>query len=161
MVTMARQWRDSWNRRFSDTQTLVQHAGRRSGMKANRVWVEIVLLGTAAACALALLLATLGAAAGAATGEVGSAAPGSEQTYQGMVTCSRCEAKHSTSLGTTAGKCILACVRGGATFALVDGDRTYLLDGDLIVLKQVAGRRARIVGAVKGNTIKVSSVAAA
>jgi hypothetical protein len=129
-------------------------------MKTNRVWVEILLLGTAAACALALLLATLGAAAGAATGEVGSA-PVLEQTYQGMVTCSRCEAKHSVSLGTTAGKCILACVRGGAAFALVDGDRTYLLDGDLILLKQVAGRRARIVGAVKGNTIKVSSVAVA
>jgi hypothetical protein len=129
-------------------------------MKANRVWVEIVLLGTAAACALALLLATLGAAAGAATGEVGSA-PGPERTYQGMVTCSRCEAKHSASVGTTAGKCILTCVRGGAAFALIDGDRTYLLDGDLVILKQVAGRRASVVGAVKGNTIKVSSVGAA
>ena len=32
----------------------------------SRIWIEIVLLGTAIACALALLLATLGTAAGVA-----------------------------------------------------------------------------------------------
>ena len=38
-------------------------------MRNNRVWIEILLLGTAVACALALLIATLGAAAGAAAVE--------------------------------------------------------------------------------------------
>jgi hypothetical protein len=37
-------------------------------MKTHRLWIEIVILGTGIACALALLIATLGAAAGAATG---------------------------------------------------------------------------------------------
>ena len=41
-------------------------------MKPNGVWIEIVLLGTAMACALALLIATLGAAAGAATAAAAS-----------------------------------------------------------------------------------------
>ena len=128
-------------------------------MKIHRVWVEIVILGTAAACVLALLLATVGAAAGAAGGgEVGSM-PAQQRTYHGMVTCFRCGGKHSATIGRTTQGCILACVKGGDAFALIDGDQTYLLDGDLVVLKKVAGQRASIVGAIKGNTIKVSSVA--
>jgi hypothetical protein len=64
-------------------------------MKTNRVWIEIVLLGTAIACALALLFATLGAAAGVAVGEVSveQQTPAiTVQTYEGIVTCSRCGA---------------------------------------------------------------------
>jgi hypothetical protein len=160
MAKMALQWQDSRNGQTRNAQTLLQHAAQGSDGTMNRVWVEILLLSTAAACALALLLATLGAAAGAATGDVGSVST-TEHTYQGMVSCSRCEAKHPASLGATAGKCILGCVRGGATFVLIDGDQTYLLDGDLMTLKRVAGRRANVVGAVKGNTIKVSSVGTA
>lgn len=56
-------------------------------MKTNRVWIEIVILGTVIACALALLLATLGAAAGAAVGKVGALQrTTTQQTYEGMVT---------------------------------------------------------------------------
>jgi hypothetical protein len=134
-------------------------------MKINRVWIEIVILGTAIACVLALLLATLGAAAGVAEGEVSSArrpqsAPIADQTYEGMVTCSRCGAKHSAAIGQTATICTRTCVHGGASFSLVDADTTYLLDGDLNVLKKLAGQRAHIVGALKGRTIRISSVAA-
>ena len=78
-----------------------------------------------------------------------------------MVTCSRCGAKHSAELGKTAVDCSLTCVHGGATFALVDGDKMYMLDGAPDRLKKVAGQRARIVGVVRGDRIKVSSVAAA
>lgn len=156
--------------------------------KTTRVWVEIVVLVTASACALALLLATLGAAAGAAEGagtpepvapeaaapeaatpQTGATEAGApqerpettaEQTYSGMVTCSRCGARHSAALGQTATRCARACVKGGANFSLVDGDATYLLDGDLMVLQRLAGRRARVVGALSGQTIRISSVAA-
>jgi hypothetical protein len=129
-------------------------------MKTNRVWIEILLLGTAVACALALLFATLGAAAGAAS-EVGAqqVAP-TEQAYSGMVTCSQCGAKHSAAFGQSAATCTRSCVHGGANFALVDGDVTYLLDGDLNILKRVAGQRARVMGALHGKTITISSVAA-
>ncbi len=127
-------------------------------MKTNRVWIEIVMLGTAIACALALLFATLGAAAGVAAGEVSTQAPATtDQTYEGMVTCSRCGAKHSAALGETATTCIRVCVHGGAQFALVDADKYYLLDGDLNVLKKLAGQRARVVGELHGKTIRISS----
>ena len=127
-----------------------------------RVWIEIVMLASAVACALALLFATLGAAASVAVGANVSpqAAPANaEQTYQGMVTCSQCGAKHSSKLGKAPADCVRACVSGGARFSLVDGDETYLLDGELPLLKKVAGQRVRVVGAISGRTIKVSSIA--
>jgi hypothetical protein len=158
-------------------------------MQGNRFWIEIVAFGTVMACALGLLIATLGAAAVAVVGRpasghavsdqvVSSGAPSipavskpsasvrstaaarRQQTHEGMVTCSRCGAKHSADLGKSAADCARQCVLGGSSYALVDGDRTYNLDGDVQLLKSVAGQRARVVGVIRGNTIKVSSVAA-
>jgi len=132
-------------------------------MSIRRIWIEIVMVATAIACALAMLIATLGAvagAAGAALGQQSKPAPATLQTYEGMVTCSRCGARHSAEFGKSAGDCARVCVHNGAQFALVDGESTHLLDGNLNLLKKVAGVRTRITGSIKGNTIRVSSVAA-
>jgi hypothetical protein len=132
-------------------------------MKRHRVWIEILILATVIACAMALLIASLGAAAGAA---VDMAEPsqttnaGTGKAYEGMVTCSRCGARHSPALARTAEVCVRVCVHGGASFALVDSDSTYLLDGDTNALKRVAGQRVRIRGNLSGQTIKVASVVA-
>jgi hypothetical protein len=128
-----------------------------------RFWIEIVGLVTVIACALGLLIATLGAVAGAATEQETSQARPSPaaQTYEGMITDTRCGAKHSSVIGGTAAGCTVACVRGGEQFALVDGDTTYLLEGDVIALKRVAGQRVRIVGTLSGKKISVTSVVAA
>ena len=151
-------------------------------MKVRHFWIEIVALCSMIACGLALLNATLGAGAAAlgaegasrqAADSSSSSTPSSsaasssssipirQQTREGMVTDSRCGAKHSADMGKTAGDCARQCVHGGAAFALVDGDKTYQLDGDAVLLKRVAGQRARVRGEVRGNTIKVSSVAGA
>lgn len=142
-------------------------------IKAHRVWIEIVLLGAAIACALALLIATVGAAAGAAVNGLAlqqqSPAPTehttedavtTEHTYEGMVTCSRCKAKHSAAMGRAADVCVKMCVHGGAHFALVNAESVYLLDGNLTELKRVAGERVRVVGNLQGDTIRVTSVSA-
>lgn len=141
-------------------------------LRAHRVWIEIVLLGAAIACALALLIATLGAAAGAAvdglaqqenpsaTAEAVQAGNTADRAYVGMVTCSRCKAKHSPKMGQTAEICVRVCVHGGAHFALVNAETVYLLEGDLPALKKVAGERVRVIGDLKGNTIIVKSVSA-
>jgi hypothetical protein len=128
-------------------------------MRTNRVWIEILLLCTAIACALALLIATLGAAAATAEASPQETPSPAAQTYEGIVTCSRCGARHSSALGQTAADCARLCVRGGANFALVEADATYLLEGDLSVLGRLAGQRARIVGELNGKTIRISSVA--
>lgn len=127
-------------------------------MKIHRFWIEILMVGTAVAFALALLIATLGAVVGAFAQDTNSSS--AEKIYEGMVTCSRCGARHSVAIGKAADDCTRSCVHAGANFALVDGDKTYLLDGNLIDLKKVAGERVRITGIASGNTIRVSSVAA-
>jgi hypothetical protein len=131
--------------------------------------MEIVSLSTAGTCAVALLFASLGAAAGAAgnasgTPQAATPAPptasAAQQTYDGFITCSRCGAKHPASSSRNASDCTRICVHGGASFALIDGDEVYILEGNLSQVKKVAGQRAAITGVLRGHTITVSSVAA-
>jgi hypothetical protein len=148
-------------------------------IKSRRFWIEIVMLAVGTSCALALLLACLGAVAAVASehqpapsssrqiqegppqsqAAQGHQAP--QHTYTGMVTCSQCGARHPAASAKTAADCTRACVHSGAQFALVEGERTYLLNGDVAPLKKLAGQRARIVGAMSGNTITISSADAA
>jgi hypothetical protein len=132
-------------------------------MRRHRVWIEIVMFGSGIACALALLLAIIVATASAAVGPrkaSGADSATATRAYEGMVTCSRCGAKHSAALDRSASTCVRVCVHGGAQFALVNAESVYLLDGDLAALKRVAGQRAKIVGNLEGKTIKVQSAIA-
>jgi len=128
-------------------------------MKTKYLCVEIVLLGTAVALALALLFATVGAAAGVAVGQVAQVStPAGAKSFEGMITCSRCEAKHQAALDRSASTCVRVCVHGGAAFALIDDESVYLLEGDLGSFKKLAGQRARVIGTLSGNTIIVASI---
>lgn len=126
-------------------------------MKTHRVWIEIVVIGAAIALAVALLIASLGFVAAAAAEQVRTQSS-VEHEYDGMVTCSRCGAKHSSHLAQNATVCVRICVHDGANFALVAADCTYRLDGDPVAFKKLAGERAHVVGSLSGNTIKVSSI---
>jgi len=128
-----------------------------------RFWIETITLVGAISCALALLIAILGAVTGAAAREPESAKsqPSSSiatQTYEGMVTDTRCGAKHSATIGRTATDCTIMCVRAGEKFVLIDGDTSYALSGDLVALKRAAGQRAKIIGTLNGKTISVHTV---
>lgn len=136
-------------------------------MNTRRIWIEIVVVGSAISVGLALLFASIGAAAGIP--EAGNDAPQSaiaatqtadsaEQVFDGMVTCSRCGARHSPALQRPATVCVRVCVHGGASFALVSADSSYVLRGDSQLLKPFAGERARVVGTLSGHTILVRSV---
>jgi hypothetical protein len=136
-------------------------------MNTRRIWIEIVLVGSAISVGLALLLASLGAAAGIpeASNDALQAAPAAsqkaapaEQVFNGMVTCSHCGAKHSPALQRPATVCVRVCVHGGATFALVSADSSYTLQGDSQALKPFAGERARVTGTLSGHTILVRTV---
>jgi hypothetical protein len=146
-------------------------------MKVNRICIETLVFGTAIAFACALLIAILAAAGAVFTqsadaevlpaaehsqaSESPQIAPAQSQEFEGMVTCSQCGAKHSAALGRNASDCTRRCVRSGASFALIDGEKIYTLDGDLMTIKKFAGERARLVGSLHGNTIQVASVTAA
>lgn len=143
-------------------------------MRISRFWVETLALGIGIGCACAIVVALLGgdgapfavfANAGvsqtANSASAAQAASGESGTFEGVLTCSRCGAKHSAALGRTAADCTRACVHAGASFALVDGDHLYTLDGDLNLLKKNAGQRVRITGELRGNTIQMTAIAAA
>lgn len=129
-------------------------------MRASRLCIELVTLCAGVAFGLALALAGLGVV-GLAFAEMDSAQAAdvpAQATYEGVITDARCGAKHSAKIGATAGDCTRLCVHNGDAFALVAGDKMYLLEGESASLKRVAGERATIVGALNGNTIAVSSV---
>jgi hypothetical protein len=80
------------------------------------------------------------------------------QAYEGIVTDTRCGGKHSAAIGLSAGDCTRACVHSGEHFALVDGDKMYVLEGETEALKKAAGERVKVSGTLNGNTISVASV---
>jgi hypothetical protein len=87
-----------------------------------------------------------------------SSAPG--QTYEGIITDAHCGAKHSATVGMGAAECTRLCVHSGEHFALVDGDKTYTLEGNDAALKRMAGQRVKVLGTLSGQTISVASVGA-
>lgn len=90
-------------------------------------------------------------------------AAGKGQTYTGKVTDAMCGAKHMMEGGGAA--CTRACVGKGSKYALVVGDKVYTLDtsdkATLSKLDQLADKDAKVMGTSDGDTISVSSIAAA
>ena len=147
--------------------------------QAQRSWMSLVSF-----CAVTGLLVALGSAialAGASLAfAVAQPAPGADanaipmtsaaqtkiddrgaasgQTFAGMITDSRCGARHRMNSGKTSAECARSCVRHGAHYVLVDGERVYALEGYPDQLEKLAGERANIVGMLEGNTIKVTAV---
>lgn len=81
--------------------------------------------------------------------------------HVGTVSDAMCGVKH------VAGKslaCTRLCVQHGSKYALVTGDKAYMLDTkDKAVLEKLnalAGKTASVKGAMNGNMIEVDSVAA-
>ena len=72
-----------------------------------------------------------------------------------------CGSKHME--GTPA-ECTRACVSKGSKFALVVGEKLYVLDttdqAALSALNKHAGQKVTVTGILNGDTIEVSSVAA-
>ena len=82
------------------------------------------------------------------------------ETYEGIITDAHCGAKHSATVGMSAAACTRFCVHSGEHFALVDGDKTYTLEGNDSALKRMAGQRVKVLGTLSGQTISVASVGA-
>jgi hypothetical protein len=80
------------------------------------------------------------------------------QTYEGVVTDTRCGAKHTPAVPESAADCTRACVHAGEHFALVDGEKVYVLEGETELLKRAAGERVTLAGTLNGHTISVTSV---
>jgi hypothetical protein len=81
-------------------------------------------------------------------------------TLTGMITDDMCGAKHMMK-GKSDAECIRGCVRGGAKFALLVGDKLYVLSGMNSEVSALAGQKVTVTGTLKDNTLSVASVQAA
>jgi len=86
------------------------------------------------------------------------------RTFTGKVSDVMCGAKHNEG-GVVPAGCVRACVRKGAKYALVTGDKVYTLDtsdqSGLDKLNKLAWEKARVTGTANGDAISVKSVTAA
>lgn len=84
------------------------------------------------------------------------------QTVTGEVSDAMCGAKHM--MEGSAAECTQQCVSKGSKYALVVGDKVYVLDTSdkaaLASLAQLAGEKAKVTGTVNGDAIAVSAVSA-
>jgi hypothetical protein len=90
------------------------------------------------------------------------AADGHKQIFTGEVGDAMCGRKHMED--QPAAECTRSCVAHGSKFALIVGEKIYILDttdkAALATLDQQAGKKATVTGALDGDTITVSSVSA-
>ena len=81
----------------------------------------------------------------------------SSQELTGIVSDSMCGASHMLK-DKTAAECTRTCVKDGSKYALVVGDKVYVLSGHEAELDKLAGQNATVKGDVSGANLKVSSV---
>lgn len=77
-------------------------------------------------------------------------------TFTGIITDSRCGAKHSET-EKSAAECTRICVSNGSKYLLVNGDHQYEITGDPAQISQLAGQRVRLTGLLAVGRIKVTS----
>jgi hypothetical protein len=84
-----------------------------------------------------------------------------KQTFTGEVGDAMCGRQHMEG---TAAECTHTCVAHGSKYALVVGDKIYVLETNdkavLATLDKQAGKNVTATGILDGNTITVSSVTA-
>lgn len=138
-------------------------------MKRHRSWISLV-----AYCGLMVFGAAFAFAVIVAGGSVALAsrqhsedaqntspmpAPPAGTAFSGMITDSRCGARHIRNSRLSSAECARACVRKGASYVLVDGGHRYTLTGNEETLERLAGIRANVTGTRQGDTIVVSAAA--
>jgi hypothetical protein len=133
-------------------------------------WFALVSYCTAATLVSAFALAVvfagatlavpLAAAMGGRNGSTGTANPTAPQKFVGVVTDDHCGARHTSAEGMSSAECVQHCIRGGAHYALVNAERTYLLTGNISQIEKSAGQRVNVTGTLQGNSVNVISVTA-
>ncbi len=78
-------------------------------------------------------------------------------TVSGVISDAMCGAKHMMT-DKSAAECTRECVKKGSKFALVSGDKLYILESHEAELDKYAGQRVTISGTRQGDTITVKAV---
>ena len=89
-------------------------------------------------------------------------APGkdSAKTFVGSIGDSMCGAKHMMA-GESDKDCTLECVKSGSKYILIDPNGKIYQLSDQKTPEQFAGAKVKVTGTLEGDTISVTSIAAA
>jgi hypothetical protein len=83
------------------------------------------------------------------------------QSLTGIVTDDMCGKKHTMAPGKPDSDCVRECVKSGAHYALLVGEKIYVLKGDTKKIDAFAGKKVKVSGDVSGTTVSVASIAEA
>ena len=83
-----------------------------------------------------------------------------QTTVTGVLTDDMCTKKHM-GMGKSNADCVRECIKHGAKYAVVSEGKTYVVAGDKSKLNELAGKKVRVTGDVKGSTLTVASIEAA
>jgi hypothetical protein len=79
------------------------------------------------------------------------------QKITGVVSDDMCKQKHMMP-GHSDADCTRACIKAGTKYALVAGDKVYVLKGDPKQIGQFAGKRVSVTGDVTKESLAVQSI---
>lgn len=141
-------------------------------MKQRRSWFALLTFCTTSALVAALALAILFAAvtvvfavadasglqAEVTTATPRAAIPPDSKVFVGLITDDHCGARHAMDSDKNPTECARMCVRNGAKYVLVNGDKTYRLEEDGGVdFDKLVGQRLKVTGTLDGDTISIIS----
>lgn len=90
--------------------------------------------------------------------DIAPTAPASQGSkFTGMITDSRCGARHMRKSRLSSEECARFCYRQGASYMLVDGDHRYTLIGSEEAVGKLLGQRATVSGKQQDDAIIVDS----
>jgi len=129
-------------------------------MQARRFWFHTIGISVVLAVLFAVALAAVTATGALAFGQKDADPPesGKAQAFSGVLTDAHCGARHPSKSHLSAGDCTKMCLKQGSPWALVDGEKSYTLNGESPALDRLAGERVTVSGTLDGNTIQVQSV---
>ena len=134
-------------------------------VERERSWLRLLAFFAATTLASSLLFAAVlaGVTVAIAGGEIPQNAERQQfdpivpsQVFSGVVTDVSCGARHRDPKKDAA-DCVRQCTQNGASYAIVDGDRSYVVAGNFKQFSQWAGQRVTFTGVLEGNTIKVNA----
>ena len=81
-------------------------------------------------------------------------------TLTGVLTDDMCTKKHMMG-GKSNADCVRDCIKHGAKYVVVADGKTYELSGKQEQFSDLAGKKVKITGELKGKTVAVQSIEAA
>jgi hypothetical protein len=143
-------------------------------VRSRRVWFQTIGLSVTVAVLSAVAIALLTAVAVAALGQkaaepnsvdaVKADAPKVDaakvQVFSGVLTDAHCGARHPAGSKMSAGDCARMCLKQGSAWALVDGNKVYVIKGDLPDFDKRAGERVKLSGTLEADILQVRSIEA-